>query len=90
MKQSLSELLRKSAKCLPAQRPKTNALAEYTPVLEKMHDAGHTPSSMADFLIREREFKPDERRKLRFRIIQLLGRHLPLEKFPIHSCHAAK
>ena len=73
MKQSLPELLRKSAQTLPPQRP--GRFRPLLPLFLAMAEKGHTAGSMADFLVREREIAP-ERRKSAYRSIRnLLARH---------------
>ena len=73
MKQSLPELLRKSAQALPPQRP--GRFRPLLPLFMAMAEKGHSAGSMADFLVREREIAP-ERRKSAYRSIRnLLARH---------------
>ncbi len=72
-KQSLSELLRKAAQTLPPQRP--GRFRPLLPLLMAMAEKGHTPGSMVDFLIAEREIKPAERTGACRSIRNLVARH---------------
>ncbi len=73
MKQSLSALLHKSAEMLPPQRP--GRFRPLLPLFMAMAQHGHTAGSMADFLVREREIAPENRRSASRSIRNLLARH---------------
>ncbi|WP_395746636.1 hypothetical protein [Prosthecobacter sp.] len=73
MKQPLSELLRKAAQSLPPQRP--GRFRPLLPLFLAMAEKGHTPGSMADFLVAEREIRPAERRAAARSIQNLVARH---------------
>lgn len=75
MKQPLAELLTKSAKALPPQRPNRSAYRPLLPLFMAMAENGHTPGSMADFLVKEREIAPERRTSVCRSIRNLLARH---------------
>lgn len=72
-KQSLSALLQKAAQTLPPQRP--GRFRPLLPLLIAMAEKGHTPGSMADFLIEQREIAPAERASACGSIRNLLARN---------------
>lgn len=72
-KQSLPELLRKSAQMMPPQRP--GRFRPLLPLFMAMAEKGHTAGSMADFLIAQKEIQPTERKGAAVSIRNLLARH---------------
>jgi hypothetical protein len=75
MKLPLAELLMKSAKALPPQRPGRSAYRPLLPLFMAMAENGHTAMSMAEFLVREKEIAPDKRNSAYRSIRNLLARH---------------
>ncbi|WP_395753786.1 hypothetical protein [Prosthecobacter sp.] len=75
MKHTLAELLTKSARSLPPQRPGRSAFRLLLPLFLEMAERGHTASSMADFLVQEKEIAPERRVSACRSIRNLLARH---------------
>jgi hypothetical protein len=74
MKKTLTQLMTKAG-ALPPQRPRESAYRPFLPLLMQMQDQGHTATSMADFLIQEREVAPGCRNAACRGIRNLLARH---------------
>ncbi|WP_395741160.1 hypothetical protein [Prosthecobacter sp.] len=75
MKHTLAELMNKSAKTLPPQRAGRSAFRLLLPLFLEMAERGHTASSMADFLVQEKEVAPERRLSACRSIRNLLARH---------------
>lgn len=78
MKQTLLELMQKSAEALPPQHPRRSAFRPLLPLFMAMAEKGHTAGSMADFLVQQQQIAPERRKAASRSIRNLLARHSPV------------